>query len=72
MRLKAKKGAEEQIANAQLIACAPELLEALRSLILSVCAHPDYVFGKEGDEWHDLVSIADEVINKALGKEESK
>ena len=65
-----KKSQEEQVANAQLIAAAPELLDRLRGLMLSVMAHPDYFSGEEGDEWHDLISLSEEVINKALGKEE--
>ena len=52
-------------ANAKLIAAAPELLYRLNSLVLSVKAHPDYIFGEEGDEWHDIVSLAEETINKA-------
>ena len=56
---------EEAIANAKLIAAAPELLARLNSLVLSVKAHPDYQFGEEGDEWHDIVSLAEEVIKKA-------
>ena len=56
---------EEAIANAKLIAAAPELLDRLNSLVLSVKAHPDYQFGEEGDEWHDIVSTAEETIKKA-------
>lgn len=41
------------------------ILKALNSLVLSVCAHPDYVLGGDGDEWHDLISLADEAIEKA-------
>lgn len=48
-----------------LIAAAPDLLGMLNSLVLSITAHPDYVSGEEGDEWHDLVSLADDVIKKA-------
>jgi len=58
---------EEAIANAKLIAAAPELLTRLNSLVLSVKAHPDYQFGEEGDEWHDMVSMAENVIKKATG-----
>ena len=56
---------EEAISNAKLIASAPELLDRLNSLVLSVKAHPDYQFGEEGDEWHDIVSLAEEAIKKA-------
>ena len=56
---------EEAISNAKLIAAAPELLYRLNSLVLSVKAHPDYIFGEEGDEWHDIVSLAEETIKKA-------
>ena len=56
---------EQSEANAKLIAAAPELLYRLNSLVLSVKAHPDYIFGEEGDEWHDIVSLAEETIKKA-------
>jgi len=39
-----------------------ELKRMLNSLILSICAHPDYVSGEEGDEWHDLTSLAEASI----------
>ena len=52
-------------ANAKLIAAAPELLGRLKSLVLSVKAHPNYIFGEEGDEWHDIVGLAEEAIKKA-------
>lgn len=55
----------EYKANAKLITTAPDLLEMLNSLVLSITAHPDYVSGEEGDEWHDLISLSDEVIKKA-------
>lgn len=56
---------EEAEANAKLIAAAPDLLNNLESLILSIMAHPDYASGEEGDEWHDLIEIAEETIKKA-------
>ena len=58
-------GTNKCYANAKLIAAAPELLARLNSLVLSVKAHPDYQFGEEGDEWHDIVSLAEETIKKA-------
>lgn len=58
-------GTNKCYANAKLIASAPELLGRLNSLVLSVKAHPDYQFGEEGDEWHDIVSLAEETIKKA-------
>lgn len=58
----------EDKANAQLIAAAPELLHRLNSLMLSIKAHPDYQTGRN-QEFTDLVSLAEETINKALGKE---
>lgn len=60
-------GNEKAIANANLIASAPEMLRILNSLTMSVMAHPHYVFGKVA-EWDDYVSTDQEVINKALGK----
>jgi hypothetical protein len=39
-----------------------ELRRMTNSLILSICAHPDYVSGEEGDEWHDLTSLAEAAI----------
>ena len=60
-----KRGQEEQCANAQLIATAPELLELLTEI--------DRLLNKirlieEGSPIHDKMKI---LINKALGKEES-
>ena len=52
-------------ANAKLIAAAPDLLHRLNSIVLSVKAHPDYVNGQEGDEWHDIVELAEQTIKKA-------
>ena len=58
-------GDEEMCANAKLIAAAPDLLNRLNSIVLSVKAHPDYVNGQEGDEWHDIVELAEQTIKKA-------
>mgnify|MGYP003620463906 CR=1 FL=1 len=55
-------GEDETKANAKLIASAPDLLN---SIVLSVKAHPDYVNGEEGDEWHDIVELAEQTIKKA-------
>ena len=52
-------------ANTKLIAAAPDLLHRLNSIVLSVKAHPDYVNGQEGDEWHDIVELAEQTIKKA-------
>jgi hypothetical protein len=59
-------GDEKALANATLIAVAPELLKTIQSMQLSMMAHPDYVSG-ENQEFIDYVSIAEDVINKALG-----
>ena len=56
---------EELRANSKLIAAAPDLLHRLNSIVLSVKAHPDYVNGQEGDEWHDIVELAEQAIKKA-------
>ena len=56
---------QEARANAKLIASAPDLLNRLNSIVLSVKAHPDYVNGEEGDEWHDIVELAEQTIKKA-------
>ena len=53
-------------ANAKLIAAAPELLDRLNKLLLSVKAHPEYVNGEEGDEWHDIIDLAEQTIKKAI------
>lgn len=63
-------------ANAQLISCAPEMLEALkkskrviRSLKLSMQAHPDNEPGSEFDDFTQtaerMESEIDEIIKKA-------
>jgi len=57
---------EEANANARLVSQAPNLLDRIEKLMLSVKAHPDYISGEDGDEWHDLISLSQEVINKAL------
>jgi hypothetical protein len=46
----------------ELLKQRDELKRMVNSLSLSIAAHPDYVNGEEGDEWHDLVSLADELI----------
>lgn len=56
---------KEFYANAKLIAAAPNLLDRLNALVLSVKAHPKYVFGEDGDEWHDLISLSEQAIKKA-------
>ena len=53
------------ISKAKLIAAAPELFDRLNKLLLSVKAHPDYVNGEEGDEWHDIIDLAEQAIKKA-------
>lgn len=70
-----KRGQEEQVANAQLIAAAPAMLEDLIDIIkeskyvlqsareASYC-HDCYI---DTDDLEDLVKRAEETINKALG-----
>lgn len=58
-------GEDETTANVKLIAAAPDLLHRLNSIVLSVKAHPDYVNGQEGDEWHDIIDLAEQTIKKA-------
>ena len=58
-------GEDEAKANAKLIAAAPDLLHRLNNIVLSIKAHPDYVNGEEGDEWHDIVELAEQAIKKA-------
>ena len=45
-----------------------ELAEMINSLMLSIAAHPDYVNGEEDDEWHTLLSLAEELITKTEAK----
>jgi hypothetical protein len=42
------------------------LIANVKSLVLSVTAHPDYILGKEGDEWHDLISMVNESLNELI------
>ncbi len=56
----------ESDANKKLIAAAPDLLTRLHNLVLSVKAHPDYVNGEKGDEWHDIVELSEQTIKKAI------
>ena len=46
----------------ELLKQRDELKRMINSLSLSIAAHPDYVNGEEEDEWHDLISLADELI----------
>ena len=41
-----------------------ELIRITQSLILSIQAHPDYVSGEEGDEWHDITDIANDILSE--------
>ena len=57
-----------QLANAKLIACAPEMLEMLNECIItisrlqnSMMAHPDHTVGSE---FYDYTSLAQETIDK--------
>lgn len=59
-------GKEKAEANAKIIAAAPELLDCLNGITLSMKAHPDYVSGKN-EEFIHYVEKAEKVINKALG-----
>lgn len=56
----------EQFANAYIIAAAPELLEALRSVI-EACSNLGYN-GDGQEELYIEVEKAEKVINKALGQ----
>jgi alpha-glucuronidase len=56
-----------ELADAHLIAAAPEMYKDLQSLINSICSHPDYVTGSDNDEWHTLVNIANNTLAKAEG-----
>jgi hypothetical protein len=49
----------------ELLKQRDELLRMLNSLMLSIAAHPDYVGGDKDDEWHTLLSIAEDLITKA-------
>lgn len=70
-----KRGQEEQIANAQLIACAPELLEELQEAVsLFESAYKCMADGDNEGLYNTLANATSrstfkETINKALGKE---
>lgn len=59
------RGMTTQSRNAALIATAPEMLHLLNNMMLSMKAHPDYVFRKN-QEFIDYVQCAEELINKAI------
>lgn len=54
------------VANAKLIIAAPNMYKDLKSLVLSITAHPDYVNGSKNDEWHTLVNLAKKTLKKAV------
>src|SRR5690349_19590289 len=62
----------ESLGNAQLIASAPELLEALQGLVfLHMCEQEGLSSGQpEPKQWLEAVDKASEAINKALGNKE--
>jgi hypothetical protein len=43
-----------------------DLLKCLKQLMLSIEAHPDYLSGEEGDEWHDLIDVCDEIVSRSV------
>lgn len=55
------KGSESPEQSEALRLC----VQALYSLTLSVTAHQDYKTGQEGDDWHELVSMAEQAIEAA-------
>jgi len=52
----------------ELLKQRDELMRMMNSLMLSIAAHPDYVGGEEDDEWHTLLSLAEELVTKAEAK----
>lgn len=58
---------EVQIANAQLIAAAPELLEALQDMVTLVKKRAYPQPDKPSSDW-GRAEAAQEIINKALGE----
>jgi len=68
-------GQEEAVANAKLIAAAPDLLAAIQAVEkrLTACANAFYVSGKASalkaafDGWKDDIAPARAAIAKALG-----
>ena len=62
LRFKNDPRQREGQANAKLIAAAPELLEALKSCVLSMQAHPDCT---EDSEFEAFVNKGWEAIKKA-------
>lgn len=56
---------DEANANGKLIAAAPNMYKDLKSLMLSISSHPDYINGSKDDEWHTLVSQAKKTLRKA-------
>lgn len=60
--------ARENVANARLMAAAPDLLEALRGLLHSYKLTEDYLMANEQAR-QDMTSSVDDIIARAKGDE---
>jgi hypothetical protein len=65
-------GAPESIANAHLIAAAPDLLEALRGLIDQLEAAGIHIPGEDSGQWHGAEGISFSRAIEAIAKAEGR
>lgn len=64
--------AGESVANARLIAAAPDLLEALRGLLDQLEAVGIYIPGEDSGQWHGAEGLSFRKASEAIAKAEGR